>query len=491
MLDPTPAPARAVFRSVAGPGVFASSPELDVGPSATARASTPSQLQASLRGSRISRARAALVMQRTAGNARLSRMSASAGPRLGSVQPKLEVSRPGDVYEREADEMAQLVARRATPASSAAGAVQRKVAARRSDASIQRRCPACDEQIRRMPSTDEAGSAAEEVEPQLQAMLQGGEPMPSHVQRHFEPHFGTSFDHVRLHRDERADVLAQSLGAEAFTLGSHVAFRKGRYEPESSAGQKLLAHELTHVVQQTGERTGAGAPAEDSAAADVQRSVAPRVQRTLTVDPDDVIPLPPGVLGPPKPLTVAVQQLLEDTCPEGDFQVNLGTGAVTPGDPSFCGPAGVPYRADVRRADISSTPVGCGCICDVVSHARTTTVEFQPGGPGTAPGSVQGAGAGQGGVQTNATVYIDPRFQGQYRINGHWVNVPFHLLFSHELCGHALPKMRGTHAQRGATPPGGTPSHERHAVDVERAIAAEGGHPRRPEDYSGAARERP
>jgi hypothetical protein len=88
-------------------------------------------------------------------------------------------------------------------------------------------------------------------------------------------------------------------------------------------------------------------------------------------------------------------------------------------------------------------------------------------------------------------VKADPRFQGQYLINGKWVDIPFYLILSHEICGHALPLMQGTHVRPGPTPKGGTPPHEQHAVDVERDIAAEGGQPRRPDDYGGAARQKP
>jgi hypothetical protein len=98
---------------------------------------------------------------------------------------------------------------------------------------------------------------------------------------------------------------------------------------------------------------------------------------------------------------------------------------------------------------------------------------------------------GQGGATTSPTVSIDPSFQGQYFVGGKWVDVPFHLLFAHEVCGHALPKMLGTHVARAAGPASGTPPQEAAAVAVERAIAAEQGLPRRPDDYSGAARQRP
>jgi hypothetical protein len=61
------------------------------------------------------------------------------------------------------------------------------------------------------------------------------------------------FSHVRGHADSQSDALNRSLNARAFTTGQDVFFRQGAYNPSSSGGRELLAHELTHVVQQTGD----------------------------------------------------------------------------------------------------------------------------------------------------------------------------------------------------------------------------------------------
>ena len=70
------------------------------------------------------------------------------------------------------------------------------------------------------------------------------------VRTRMENHFDDSFSSVRVHTDDRAGALTDSLNARAFTVGSHVVFAKGAYAPGTSAGRRLLAHELTHVVQQ-------------------------------------------------------------------------------------------------------------------------------------------------------------------------------------------------------------------------------------------------
>ncbi|WP_431257229.1 eCIS core domain-containing protein [Roseateles chitinivorans] len=74
--------------------------------------------------------------------------------------------------------------------------------------------------------------------------------MPGAVRSRMESAFGVGFGQVRLHTDARAGRTAEQLNARAFTVGSHVAFNTGEYQPDSLVGQALLAHELAHVVQQ-------------------------------------------------------------------------------------------------------------------------------------------------------------------------------------------------------------------------------------------------
>jgi hypothetical protein len=77
-----------------------------------------------------------------------------------------------------------------------------------------------------------------------------GSQLPSAVRNFFEPRFGFSFDRVRVHTGGRADAAARSLDARAYTLGHDIVFADGQFTPETAAGQRLLAHELAHVVQQ-------------------------------------------------------------------------------------------------------------------------------------------------------------------------------------------------------------------------------------------------
>ncbi|MFQ5616354.1 MAG: DUF4157 domain-containing protein [Anaerolineales bacterium] len=82
-----------------------------------------------------------------------------------------------------------------------------------------------------------------------------GQPLDTATRSFMEPRFGHDFSQVRVHTDTQAAESARAVNAQAYTLGNHMVFGEGRHSPESSNGQRLLAHELTHVVQQGAGRT--------------------------------------------------------------------------------------------------------------------------------------------------------------------------------------------------------------------------------------------
>lgn len=79
-----------------------------------------------------------------------------------------------------------------------------------------------------------------------------GIPLPDDIRMEMEKHFKTDFSHVRIHTNSEAVELAKSMKALAFTHGNDIYFNEGQYNPRQEAGKELLAHELTHVVQQNG-----------------------------------------------------------------------------------------------------------------------------------------------------------------------------------------------------------------------------------------------
>jgi len=174
--------------------------------------------------------------------------------RKTSVQPKLTVGAPNDEYEREADRVADQVMRIRQPSG---------VDLTPGDPKIQRLCQGCEEEVRRQPLEEEeellqtkrisrrGGLTPEpEAQAQIAAATHGGAPLPTNTRKFFETRFGQDFTDVRIHVDAAAADSVSSVNARAYTLGRDIVFGSGQYAPGTFRGKQLLAHELTHVVQQ-------------------------------------------------------------------------------------------------------------------------------------------------------------------------------------------------------------------------------------------------
>jgi hypothetical protein len=119
-------------------------------------------------------------------------------------------------------------------------------------------------------STSPSSSPRPSSDPALDSYVNGahgsGRPLSASERGYFEPRFGADFGRVRLHADRRAAGAAAEIGARAFTYGANIHFAGGQFAPGTAAGDRLLAHELTHVVQQ-------GAHASGTPGTTVQRSI--------------------------------------------------------------------------------------------------------------------------------------------------------------------------------------------------------------------------
>jgi len=171
-----------------------------------------------------------------------ARISVSPPNAGGALQTKLAINSPGDEYEQEADRVAEQVMRMPEP-------------------QMQRACPCgggcskCQEeemlQRKTAPAVDGVDSWKTLRQPEAKAnAVSEGQPLTSEQKAFFEPRFGVDFSSVRVHTDASADTAARAVGAYAYTRGSDIVFREGQYRPHTYAGRQLLAHELTHVVQQ-------------------------------------------------------------------------------------------------------------------------------------------------------------------------------------------------------------------------------------------------
>jgi Domain of unknown function (DUF4157)/Bacterial toxin 34 len=128
-----------------------------------------------------------------------------------------------------------------------------------------------------------AGETAVDIPSLVDAVVKSeGKPLDSGVLASLEPRFGRSFAYVRIHTGAQAKKAAAALHARAFTVGRDIAFAPGQYAPSTSYGRLLLAHELTHVVQQQAgsgrlaqrQSSGAAAPPGTTAAATTERLLA-------------------------------------------------------------------------------------------------------------------------------------------------------------------------------------------------------------------------
>ena len=109
-------------------------------------------------------------------------------------------------------------------------------------------------------------AAGADVESSIGEARGGGQPMADNVRQPMEEAIGADFSGVKIHTDSRSDNLNKSVQAKAFTTGQDIFFSQGEYSPESDGGKELLAHELTHVVQQNGG--GAGGVQQKSASSE-------------------------------------------------------------------------------------------------------------------------------------------------------------------------------------------------------------------------------
>jgi hypothetical protein len=120
----------------------------------------------------------------------------------------------------------------------------------------------------------------------------GGRPLDSTTRDYFAMRFGRDFGDVRVHTDGSADAAARGLRATAYTTGRDIVFRQGAYAPESSSGRRLLAHELTHVVQQERGSVTATQPFSVSEPHDEAEREADRVASAVTgSEPGELPPM--------------------------------------------------------------------------------------------------------------------------------------------------------------------------------------------------------
>jgi hypothetical protein len=271
----------------------------------------------------------------------------SAQTRSPAIQAKLTTSQPGDAHEREADRVADAVMR--MPASEATG--KSTVASTALPGKVQRLCTECEEeqkhkaipQVQRKEQAVDTPPLTSSVAASIQNLRGGGSALPAGTRAFFEPRLGADFSDVRVHTGTRAEEAARSIGARAFTLGHDIAFARGQYSPKSGEGRRLLAHELTHVVQQNGSQA--------------QRSSSPGgLVCDIIRRAGDATKIPPGLRCP--------TDLIPGKPAGTDLRFTIGGSAITPAH-------------TVQLTAFRGTWLAAGGTDDIVVHGYASTIGEQ------------------------------------------------------------------------------------------------------------------
>jgi hypothetical protein len=263
---------------------------------------------------------------------------------LASIQAKLTVNTLGDIYEQEADRIADHVM--TTPAHSAVSGAPLR---------IQRYAGQADT----VPSSVD------------QVLASSSRPLELALRQEMEPRFGYDFSRVRVHSGGAAEQSAQNVNAHAYTVGHDIVFGAGQFAPGTHEGRRLIAHELTHVVQQSGSYgVGVGPRTEKRGLSSISQGVEDRlIQR----DANDSAPAgdsasanapvnSPSLTGSVQPVYVCTKPILGSML-HRQGHAFFRVGDRTPGHPTYeleharscyCGWQGWPRRdvPEDRNADV-------------------------------------------------------------------------------------------------------------------------------------------
>lgn len=206
-----------------------------------AKASTPSAaIKTGVLASANSSYETLSRMQQTMGNQAVQSLF-----KAGKLQAALEIGPPDDVYEQAADRVAEQVMRMPELAA------QKTWVPCTPDEMHNHKCSTGNEKPS-IQKSSELASSASSVPDEFVTSLGTGRPLDKQTREYFGSRFGTDFSHVRIHAGRQAAESAGSINARAYTLGSNIVFGAGQYQPETSQGKRLIAHELAHTVQQGG-----------------------------------------------------------------------------------------------------------------------------------------------------------------------------------------------------------------------------------------------
>ena len=133
--------------------------------------------------------------------------------------------------------------------------------------SVRKKCDECEKEEKAQRSTlspfiqtkanDDDGYTDDAISSKIQSTRGGGQALPETTKTFMQSRFGTDFSNIKIHTGNYAAQLSNQLNAQAFTVGNDIYFNSGKFSPSTSQGKKLIAHELTHTIQQNNNKVSA------------------------------------------------------------------------------------------------------------------------------------------------------------------------------------------------------------------------------------------
>jgi hypothetical protein len=178
------------------------------------------------------------------------------------LQRAEEKEEPVQMLQRaeEKEEQAQMLQRQAEGEKEEPVQMLQRAEEKEEQAQMLQRAEEKEEPAQAKEAPGQTPAVTANLENRIQSMRSGGQPLPDSTRSFFETRFGYDFSGVRIHTDSQADEVSRQLNAQAFTIRQNVFFSAGRYEPHTTQGKWLLAHELTHTVQQQSPKPLAASP---------------------------------------------------------------------------------------------------------------------------------------------------------------------------------------------------------------------------------------
>jgi len=267
------------------------------------------------------------------------------------LQAKLTLTQAGDRHEHEADRVAARVVQRLQTPTTASGSGS----------------PSVMPKLLSVPSGNQGGAIAPPLETAIKQQQGKGNPIAEDIREPLEQAFGVDFSHVKIHTDGTSDQLNCSISALAFTTGKDIFFKQGAYQPRSPKGQALLAHELTHVVQQNQplktvqrkvDTPQKPQPAQTVEIIDLLPEISREIQafspNWLDSDPSK-IELCPWLKVVKPSINVQQDSNHRNLDIQGGIELNLGTGAIAV-QPK--GTLKLSYKSQTKQWDYKSENIG-------------------------------------------------------------------------------------------------------------------------------------